>query len=396
VRKLQYRFATRLSRAPESFLDELFRVSADPSIISFAGGLPSSVLIDCKGIASATNSVLEEDACAALQYTTTDGYLPLREYIAERYRTRLGIGATAEEIQIVNGSQQCLDLFAKIFLSPGDHVGIERPGYLGAIEAFSLYEPSISAVPLNNDGLDLTAFETVARKEPLKFFYGIPNSQNPSGTTYSEENRKAVAEILQSTGTVFYEDDAFGELFFDGKPRFPVKKYLPDHTVISGSFSKIIAPGMRIGWMYAPKEILTPFNIVKQAADLHSNFFCQKILHRYLTTHNLDNHIRNVVSVYRKNCLQMCQMLDDLLPQLEHTTPEGGMFLVAKLPQGLSSRRIFSEGIKRKVAVLPGLPFYMDGGGDDIIRMNFSSASEEQIQEGMHRLARVIKDCQIG
>jgi 2-aminoadipate transaminase len=390
VRILQYRFATRLSRAPESFLDELFRVSADPTIISFAGGLPSSALIDSKGIAQATNSVLEDDACAALQYTTTDGYLPLREYIAERYRTRLGINATADEIQIVNGSQQCLDLFAKIFLNPGDHVGIERPGYLGAIEAFSLYEPCISAVPLDNEGLNLDLFGDTVKKEPLKFFYGIPNSQNPSGSTYSQENRKAVADILKSTSTVFYEDDAFGELYFDGKPRLPVKKYLPDQTVISGSFSKIIAPGMRIGWMYAPIEILKQFNVAKQAADLHTNFFCQKILHRYLMTHDLDAHIRNVVSIYRRNCRRMCDLLDDLLPGLTHTRPEGGMFLMATLPAGMSSRRLFDEGIKKKVAVLPGLPFYVDGGGTDTIRMNFSAASEEQIIEGMHRLARVV------
>lgn len=395
MRTLQYRFATRLSLAPVSFLDELFRLSADPSIISFAGGLPSTPLIDTEGIARAAGWVLEEDGSAALQYTTTDGYLPLREYIAERYRTRLGSRATADEIQLVNGSQQCLDIFAKIFLNPGDNLGMERPGYLGAIEAFSLYEPFISAVPLNNDGLDLAVFERVIKKGP-KFFYGIPNSQNPSGVTYSQENRKAVAEILESTCTVFYEDDAFGELFFDGKPRLPVKKYLPDQTVISGSFSKIIAPGMRIGWMYAPKDILRQFNIAKQAADLHTNFFCQKILHRYLMTNDLDTHIHNIVSVYRKNCHLMCGLLDDLLPELEHTTPEGGMFLVAKLPEGLSARTVFSEGIRAKVAVLPGLPFYTDGGGDEIIRLNFSAASEDQIHEGLHRLARVIKDCQRG
>jgi 2-aminoadipate transaminase len=390
VRILQYRFATRLSRAPESFLDELFRVSADPSIISFAGGLPSTALIDTEGIALATKAVLEDDASAALQYTTTDGYLPLREYIAERYRARLGIMATAEEIQIVNGSQQCLDLFAKIFLNPGDHAGIERPGYLGAIEAFSLYEPCISAIPLSDDGLDLALFENIVKSEPLKFFYGIPNSQNPSGRTYSQDNRKAVAEILEPTGTVFYEDDAFGELFFDGNPRSPVKKYLPDQTVISGSFSKIIAPGMRIGWMYAPKEILKQFNIAKQAADLHSNFFCQKILHRYLMTHDLDTHIRHVVSVYRNNCRLMCELLDDFLPDLSHTHPEGGMFLMAILPAGISSRRLFDKGIKDKVAILPGSPFYIDGGGTDSIRMNFSAASEEEIGEGMRRLARVV------
>jgi 2-aminoadipate transaminase len=390
VRILQYHFATRLSRAPVSFLDELFRVSADPSIISFAGGLPSTALIDAEGIARATELVLADDACAALQYSTTDGYLPLREYIAERYQARLGISASADEIQILNGSQQCLDLFAKIFLNPGDHVGIERPGYLGAIEAFSLYEPCISAVSLDDNGLDLTVLENLVKKEHPKFFYGIPNSQNPSGRTYSLENRKAVAEVLGSSSTIFYEDDAFGELFFDAKPRLPVKKYLPDQTVISGSFSKIIAPGMRIGWMYAPQEILRPFNIAKQAADLHSNFFCQKILHRYLTTSDLDTHIRKVVSVYRKNCRHMCDLLDDLLPMLAHTHPEGGMFLLATLPPGISSRQVFEKGIQQKIAVLPGFPFYVDGGGGDTIRMNFSATSDEQISEGMRRLARVI------
>jgi len=391
---MHYRFANRLSHAPKSFLDELFRVSADPSIISFAGGLPSSALIDTGGIRMATCQVMEDDPSTALQYSTTDGYLPLREFIAARYRSRLGIPASAGEIQIVNGSQQCLDLFAKIFLNAGDHVGIERPGYLGAIEAFSLYEPVIDTVPLEDGGPDLAAFERLVNDNMVKFFYGIPNSQNPSGLTYSQENRRELAEIIRESGTVFYEDDAFGELFFDGRPRLPVKRHVPDQAVLTGSFSKIIAPGMRIGWIYAPARILAQFNIVKQAADLHSNFFCQMILHRYLVTHDLDSHIRNIVGVYSRRCRLMCDILDDILPQLVHTTPEGGMFLMATLPRGLSSRTVFEEGIRQGVAVLPGLPFYIDGGGADTIRMNFSTASEEQIQEGMARLARVITDLQ--
>jgi 2-aminoadipate transaminase len=387
---MQYRFADRVARAPASFLDELFRVSADPSIISFAGGLPSSSLIDTEGIARAAREVMEEDPQVALQYTTTDGYLPLREYIADRYRRRLGIPATAEEIQIVNGSQQCLDLFAKLFLNTGDHVGMEQPGYLGAIEAFSLYEPVIDTVPLEEDGPDLPAFELLVKKRQVKFFYGIPNSQNPSGRTWSQAKRKAIAECLDGSGTIFYEDDAFGELFFDARPRLPVKHWIPDQAVISGSFSKIVAPGMRIGWMYAPPGILKKFNVVKQAADLHSNFLCQKILHRYLTTHDLDAHIRTIVAAYGQKCQLMCDLFDDLMPQLTHTRPEGGMFLMATLPGGLSSRTVFDEGVKNKVAVLPGLPFYVDGGGADTIRLNFSSASEGQITEGMHRLSRVI------
>lgn len=387
---MPFHFADRIAHAPPSFLEELFRVSSDPSIISFAGGLPSSALIDVEGIADAGRQVMEEEGRTALQYSTTDGYLPLREYIAQRYRTRLGIPASADEIQIVNGSQQCLDLFGKIFLNRGDHVGMERPGYLGAIEAFSLYEPVIHTVPIDEQGLVPDAFERLITTHPVKFFYGIPNSQNPSGCTYSEDRRKEIAEILTGMDTVFYEDDAFGELFFDGKPRLPVKKYLPEQSVISGSFSKITAPGMRIGWLYAPPEILRTFNIAKQAADLHSNFLCQMVLHRYLTTHDLDAHIKNIVSVYGRRCRLMCDLLDDLLPALTHTTPEGGMFMMATLPAGISSRAVFDNGIQEKVAVLPGMPFYIDGGGTDTIRLNFSNADEEKIKTGMERLARVI------
>jgi 2-aminoadipate transaminase len=271
---------------------------------------------------------------------------------------------------------------------------MERPGYLGAIEAFSLYEPVIDTVPLDDDGPDLASFERFIKKSNVKFFYGIPNSQNPSGTTYSQDKRRAIADMIRGSDTVFYEDDAFGELFFDTKPRVPVTKYLPDQSVISGSFSKIIAPGMRIGWIYAPRDILTPFNIVKQAADLHSNFFCQKILHTYLTTHNLDDHIRRITNIYSRKCRLMCDLLNDQLPQLSHTTPEGGMFMMATLPPGISSRRVFDEGVKQKIAVLPGMPFYVDGGGANTIRINFSNPDEEMIKVGISRLTNVIKNIQ--
>lgn len=389
---MKYRFSGRMGRVPESFLKELFRVSTVPGMISFAGGLPGSAYIDVTGIRDAAREVFGEGGREALQYTTTDGYLPLREFIADRYRRRLGLPATPEEIQIVNGSQQCLDLVAKIFLDSGDAVGMERPGYLGAIEAFSLYEPVFHGVPLEEDGPDLTAFATLVRDHAPKFFYGIPNSQNPSGRTYSQEKRRGVAEVLEGTETVFYEDDAFGELFFDGKPRLPVKRYLPDQTVISGSFSKIVAPGMRIGWIYAPAPVLREFNVAKQAADLHSNFLCQVILHRYLSTHDLDAHVARVSVVYGRHCRLLCDLLDDLMPPgTTHTNPEGGMFLTAALPAGVSSMDVFSEGVREGVAVLPGVPFYVNGGGEDTIRLNFSAAGEEEIAEGMHRLAKVVQ-----
>lgn len=387
-----YRFAGRMGRVPDSFLDELFRVSAVPGVISFAGGLPGSAYIDVEGIRDAARDVFTDEGRTALQYTTTDGYLPLREFIADRYRARLGLPATPEEIQIVNGSQQCLDLVAKIFLDPGDAVGMERPGYLGAIEAFSLYEPEFCSVTLTRDGPDLDRFASLVREHAPKFFYGIPNSQNPSGMTYSDDTRRGVADILEGTDTVFYEDDAFGELFFDGRPRPPVKRYLPDRTVMSGSFSKIVAPGMRIGWIYAPAPILREFNVAKQAADLHSNFLCQAILHRYLATHDLDAHVARVSAVYGRHCRLICDLLDDLMPPgTTHTTPEGGMFMMVTLPEGVSSMEVFREGVREGVAVLPGVPFYVGGGGEDTIRLNFSAAGEEDIGEGMRRLARVVR-----
>jgi 2-aminoadipate transaminase len=334
---------------------------------------------------------MEEEGGSALQYSTTDGYLPLREYIADRYRRRLGIPADPSEIQIVNGSQQCLDLVAKILINPGDHVGMERPGYLGAIEAFSLYEPVIHAVPLTDAGPDPELFSDLLARHSPRFFYGIPNSQNPSGRTYTQENRKIIAELLEGTDTLFFEDDAFGELFFDGKPRIPVKRFLAEQGIMSGSFSKIVAPGMRIGWIYAPGPVLAQFNAAKQASDLHSNFFCQVILHHYLATHDLDSHVRAVSRVYGAHCRLMCELLDDRMPPaMTHTNPEGGMFLLCTLPPGISSMKVFSEGVKEGVAVLPGVPFYVDGGGDDTIRLNFSNASPEHIHEGVARLARVI------
>lgn len=387
-----YRFADRMIHAPASFIDELFRVSGEPGVISFAGGLPDAALIDVEGIARAVAAVMEEEGRCALQYSTTDGYRPLREYIAARYRRRLGIPAEADDIQIVNGSQQCLDLMAKIFLNPGDVVGMERPGYLGAIEAFSLYEPEIRTVPLGEEGPDLQAFAAMVRDRAPKFFYGIPNSQNPSGITYPEAARREIARLLDGTGTLFYEDDAFGDLFFDGRPRAPVKKYLPEGAVLSGSFSKIVAPGMRIGWILAPQPVLRQFNAAKQAADLHSNFFCQVVLHRYLSGTDLDAHVRRVAGIYGERCRTMCDIIDDLLPPgTARTTPEGGMFLMVFLPPGVSSMDVFREGVRQGVAVLPGVPFYAEGGGEHTLRLNFSNANETSIIEGMERLARVIQ-----
>lgn len=392
---ISYRFSRRMNQVPPSFLGELFRVSSEPGVISFAGGLPDASLFDMEGIREAARSVFDEEGRQCLQYTTTDGFRPLREWIAARYRDRLGLPANAEEIQIVNGSQQCLDLVAKILVNPGDHVLIERPGYLGAIEAFSFYEPLFDPVPPTMDdysGPDLSLLMRHVQAHHPSFFYAIPNSQNPSGMTWTFDRRREVAEILTGTDMLLYEDDAFGELFFDGRPRKPVKNWLFDQTIMTGSFSKTISPGLRCGWIWAPEPVIREFNRAKQAADLHSNLPAQMILSRYLTDTGCDRVIRHSARIYGERCRLMSEMIDDRFPEgISRTRPEGGMFLMVMLPPGVSSMKVFEEGIRQGVAVMPGLPFYVDRGGTDTIRLNFSTSDDEQIKTGMGRLSQVIR-----
>jgi 2-aminoadipate transaminase len=278
---------------------------------------------------------------------------------------------------------------AKCLVDPGDPVAIEAPGYLGAIEAFSLYEPRLSAVPVDEDGPDPDALERLVEAEHPAFFYAVPNAQNPSGLTYPDDARRAVAGILDGTGTLLYEDDAFGELLFDGRPRRPIGADLPGRALLSGSFSKVLAPGMRCGWLVAPEEVLAQFNVAKQAADLHSNHLCQLVLHRWLMTHDLDAQCRGVAAVYEENCRALTDALDDRCPKLVHTDPEGGMFMLARLSPGISSLALFAEGVRQGVAVMPGPPFFL-AGGDEVIRLNFSNTDPERCAEGARRLSRAI------
>jgi 2-aminoadipate transaminase len=381
-----------MAKTPKSFIREILKVTEDPRIISFAGGLPSPALIDVEGIAQAAARVLAADGRTALQYSTTEGYLPLRQFIADRYRQRLGLTVSPDEILITNGSQQCLDLIGKVFLNAGDHVVIERPGYLGAIQAFSLYEPHFHPVLLHENGPDTAMLRDALAKNRQKFFYGVPNSQNPSGVTYSEERRREVAGILDGTGTFFIEDDAYGELNFSGTSLPSLRHYLPDQTIITGSFSKILAPGMRLGWIVAPRDVMDAIVIAKQASDLHSNYLSQRIACEYLAHTDIDAHIRKIRDAYRHQAELMQEILMQEFPaSVKFTRPQGGMFIWLTLPDGVSSMDVFDAAIKEQVAVLPGTPFFIDGGGKNTLRINFSNATDEKIREGIVRLARVVR-----
>jgi len=384
-------FADRMLHAHKSFVREILKVTEDPEVISFAGGLPNPRYFPVQEVAEATQRVLSECGEVALQYSTTEGYLPLREMIARRY-ARAGLKVDASEIMITNGSQQGLDLLAKVFLNKGDGIIVERPTYLAAIQSFGLFEPRFLSVPLQEDGADPEALEETLSRNDAKLFYSVPNFQNPTGITYSEEKRRATADALEGRSVVFIEDNPYGDLRFMGEDKPSMRSYLGEDAVLLGSFSKIISPGIRLGWVCACPEIMEKLIIAKQAADLHSNYLCQRIVHRYLSDNDIDKHISRIREAYGAQRNHMVRMMEECFPEsVSFTRPEGGMFIWAALPESMSSLELFHEARAEKVAFVPGQAFYADGGGKNTMRLNYSNCNKDRIGEGVERLGRAIK-----
>ncbi|MGZ7135734.1 MAG: aminotransferase-like domain-containing protein [Methanobacterium sp.] len=386
---MKYLFADRMKNVHKSFIREILKVTEEPDVISFAGGLPNPKSFPVKEIDGAVNKVLSRNGDEVLQYSTTEGYLPLREYIAERYLKK-GLKVDPDEILITNGSQQGIDLISKVFLNKGDEVLVENPTYLAAIQSFGLFEPQFKSVTLLEDGVDVNALRRMLDKNKIKLFYSVTNFQNPTGITYSGQKRKEIAKILKDELTIFVEDDPYGEIRFLGEELPPVKAYL-DNSVLLGSFSKIISPGMRLGWMVANSEIMEKIIIAKQASDLHSNYFTQRVVYQYLTHNNVDEHIEKIKKMYRNQRNLMVSMIEEYFPEnVKYTKPEGGMFLWVTLPEELYSMDLFELAIKENVAFVPGKAFFTDGSGDNTLRLNFSNSDEEKIKEGIKRLGKSI------
>lgn len=384
-------FADRMSFVHKSFVREILKVTEDREVISFAGGLPNPRCFPVQEIAAAAEKVLNECGEAALQYATSEGYLPLRQMIARRYAEQ-GVLVSPSEILITNGSQQGLDLLGKAFLNKGDGIIVERPTYLAAIQSFGLFEPRFHSVPLQEDGVDPEAIEKSLTQDESKLFYSVPNFQNPTGITYSREKRRAVAEKLQGNNTVFIEDNPYGELRFIGEDEPSLRTFLGDDCVLLGSFSKIVSPGIRLGWIAACPEIMEKLIVAKQASDLHSNYLCQRIVHQYLLDNDIERHIAKIRKIYKEQRDHMVQMMEECFPEkVCFTRPEGGMFLWATLPESMSALDLFHQAIKENVAFVPGQAFYANGGGNNTMRLNFSNSDEDKISEGIIRLAKVIK-----
>jgi 2-aminoadipate transaminase len=386
-------YAPRMNTIPKSFIREILKVTENPNVISFAGGLPNPRFFPVREIAKAASDVLAEVDAAALQYSTTEGYRPLREYIARRYYEKRGLTLSADEILITNGSQQGLDLLGKVFIGRGDAVAIERPAYLGAIQAFSVYEPQFHAVPLTEDGVDTDRLRDVLDKYSVKLFHTVINFQNPSGISYSQRKREQLAELFGRYDMIFVEDDPYGELRFMGAAPPSMWGRLDGKVVLLGSFSKTIAPGLRLGWICARRPIMDKLVVAKQASDLHSNSFCQRIVYRYLTDNEVDRHIATINAAYKKQRDTMVAAIEEYFPsEVSITRPEGGMFLWVTLPERLSALELFDHAVKENVAFVPGTPFFVDGGGTCNMRLNFSNADEDKIEEGIRRLGRIMKN----
>lgn len=381
-------FADRMKTTRKSFIREILKVTQQPEVISFAGGLPNPGFFPVEEIASASTKVLAQDGRNVLQYSTTEGYLPLREFITERYLRKSGLKIEPDEILITNGSQQGIDLIGKVFLNKGDKVVIESPGYLGAIQAFSIFEAIFQSVPLLDNGIDTDLLEKTLGEDNAKLLYTVPNFQNPSGITYSGQKRKDVAGILDNHDVVCVEDNPYGELRFAGKDLPSIRNY-SDNTILLGSFSKIVSPGLRLGWICARKEIMEKLIVAKQAADLHSNYLSQRIVHQYLIDNDIDEHIIKIKAAYKKRRDLMIGMMAEYFPEeVKYTRPEGGMFLWVTLPEGASSLDLFELAMKENVAFVPGSVFYIDDNSrNNTLRLNFSNSDEEQIEEGIKRLA---------
>ncbi len=394
---MDYLYAQRMATIPKSFIREILKVTEDPDVISFAGGLPNPRFFPVGQIARAASEVLAGADVSALQYSTTEGYQPLREYIAQRYQNKKKLDISADEILITNGSQQGLDLVGKVFINKEDVVAIERPAYLGAIQAFAVYEPLFCPVPLLDDGVDIDRLKNVLGEHRIKLFHTVINFQNPSGISYSQNKREELAEVFERHDAVVVEDDPYEELRFTGAAPQSMRSWLDGKAVLLGSFSKTIAPGLRLGWICAEHEIMDKLVVAKQASDLHSNSLCQRIVHQYLMSNDVDRHIETIITAYKKQRdVMVAAVEENFSAEVRFTRPEGGMFLWVTLPERLSALELFDHAVMEKVAFVPGTPFFVDGGGANSMRLNFSNADEDRIEEGIRRLGRIMKNLLAG
>jgi 2-aminoadipate transaminase len=392
-----FRLAARCSRLRPSTIREILKTTGSPDVISFAGGLPAPELFPVEAVSRAAQEVLAEDGAGALQYGLTEGYAPLRRWVSEHLAATVGLQVPAEQVLIVSGSQQGLDLAAKVLLDPGDTVLVENPGYLGALQTFASYEAETVGVPCDDDGIIPSELRRIleASARPPKFLYLIPQFQNPTGTSLSASRRAEVVALAAEFGVPLLEDDPYGRLRYSGEPQ-PALVSLPgaQDWLYLGTASKILSPGLRVAWLVASDPaIYDRLVTAKQAADLHTSALTQRLVWAYVRHPGvLEAHLEKLCAVYRRRRDAMLAALARHLPAgCRWTRPEGGLFLWVELPPAIDALELFQAALHLDVAFVPGAPFWVGEPRRNTLRLNFSNATEARIEEGVRRLGAAIR-----
>ncbi len=385
---IQWQFSERAQQLQSSFIREILKITQRPEIISFAGGLPSPATFPVERMKAAYDKVLSDNGKVALQYGPTDGYAPLREWIAGSLSTE-GSTILPEQILMTSGSQQALDLLGKVLIDEGSRVLVETPSYLGALQAFSVYRPEFKSVDTDEHGLVPSSLEGIA--QGARMLYALPNFQNPTGRSLSVERRQELVETCARLGVPLIEDDPYGSLSYKGAPSPKMVAMNPDGVIYMGSFSKVLTPGIRLGYVCAPLPLVRRLELAKQAADLHTAQLTQMVVHEVVKDGFLDQHIPTIRQLYGDQCQVMLDAMQEHFPAgVSWTRPEGGMFIWVTLPQQVDAMKLLEQSLAARVAFVPGAPFYANDPATNTLRLSFVTVPPERIREGIAILGKLI------
>lgn len=393
---MDYEFADRICGLKPSAIREIFKYAADPSVVSLSAGNPAPDAFPSEAIAEISARLLSENPTLALQYSVTEGYTPLRETLRKYMKEKHSIGADFDDLIVTSGAQQVMDLVTKSLVNEGDEIVCEAPSFIGSLNTFRSYGAKLLGVPMDKDGMNMDALEEILRTHTrVRFIYTIPNFQNPSGITMSLEKRQRMYELAKKYGVLILEDNPYGDLRYRGEHLPSIKSFDADGLVIyAGSFSKVISPGMRVGWCVAPSPVISKMTVCKQGEDVHTNIWSQVVCHEFMTKYDYEAHLESLRTLYRQKARYAMELLDkNLGDKITYEPIDGGLFIWCKLPDDVDMPEFCLNAVKNKVCVVPGTAFLADENGvSHNFRINFSTPTDEQLKRGIEILGKLAEN----
>ena len=393
---MEYKFSERVLTLKPSAIREIFKYAADPTYISLSAGNPAPEAFPVKPLAEISAKLMAENPILALQYSTTEGYTPLRDHLRAYMREKHNTGRDFDDILITSGAQQIMDLFTKSILNEGETVLTEAPSFIGTLNDFRSYRAKLVGIPMDTDGMNMEALEKALRTEKnVKFIYTIPNFQNPSGITMSLEKRKKLYDLAKQYGVMILEDNPYGDLRYAGEALPTIKSFDEEGIVLyAGSFSKVISPGMRVGYAIGPKPVLAKMTVCKQGQDVHTNIWSQVLCHRFMTEYDYEAHLDGLRALYTKKRAFLLDLMEkNLAPHITWDLFDGGLFAWCHLPAGVDMQAFVQKALEKKVCVVPGTAFLTDENDPcDAFRINFSTPTDEQLQKGIELLGEAVRE----